>query len=315
MKYIIFALITSIAFFPVSSQNIDTNSGFQYVVSSELIEKYINSEQTIKQRLDEINKELQQLNSSYLEYKKLHENDELNQDDYDKVEDLRKKMEDLQSEYNQALSSVIEKLNIEIQTVADQKSFKKIIDFSSIQDNMFVVGSKDIFSGYGHNINPIILENLNIPSSNEKASKTAGRFGYIEVEQIVRLMPEYKKGTAKLEQLSKEYDTEMNVLYDELTKKMEEETISYEEMTAQKNTIVEYTALLSKSLEDEQTKIFNPIMARLRNSCQLVANENNINTVIDLGGLDENILIIGSPENIKQIATNLTIEVKQKLGL
>lgn len=281
MMNILSTTITLLFFFSAFAQNNNPTIGIQYINSAELVEKYIDADSEKKEKIEDIQAELSKHQDDYEKIAELFRNGNESMEDLRRAKSVEQQIKELRLEYRQILTEVVNDIKLQIDFISNENSFDIILDLYSIDDDWFVVGSKELFSVYGHNINPLILENLNIPHSNNKTPNTTGNFGYIEVEQIIRLMPEYAKGTAKLEQLSKEYETEMSILVEDLTKKMEEDTITYEEATAQKSTLEEYQSVLTKNLEDEQNRIFSPIIASVKNSCQMVANAKNISIVID----------------------------------
>lgn len=151
------------------------------------------------------------------------------------------------------------------------------------------------------------------------AMMAQSKFGHINSQEIITLMPEFKKAQTDLEAMSKKYQEEMDRTKEEFTKK-------YQEFMAQGDSLPkniaerrqkelqdmaqrqeQFQQEVMQSMQKAQQEAMQPILKKVNDAIQAIGKANNMIYIFDLGQVP--VAYVG-PESV-----DLTAKVKAQLGI
>ena len=146
------------------------------------------------------------------------------------------------------------------------------------------------------------------------------KFGYVNSEEIVLLMPEYAKAQKEVQNLEKMYTDEFNNLRTELEKKgtefekMQQENVPenilkrrYEELMQLQQRLQEYGQEVQANLSKAETEKMVEIQTILKNALDAVGKEGSYVCIFDVAG--------GVPFINTALCDDVTQKVRTKLGI
>ncbi len=150
------------------------------------------------------------------------------------------------------------------------------------------------------------------------SAQEPAKFGHIDTNELLAMMPGREDAQQKLEQYAKELESQYTAMQEELQTKYEDflanqETFSdlirqskERELTNLQQRIQEFQESAQEDLMQRERNLFNPIIEKARLAIQEVAKENNYTYIFDVSGGS---LIYWEPSK------NVMPQVKAKLGL
>ena len=148
---------------------------------------------------------------------------------------------------------------------------------------------------------------------------TAQKFGHVNSQEIIQVMPEFTKARADIEALTKQYEADLKQMQEELQKKSE----AYEKEQAT------LPANIKQRRETELQEMYQKIQQSYQDNQQALAKEQNekmqaittkvIDAIKAVGQAGGYVYIMemgaGIPYISTTLSTDVTAQVKQKLGL
>lgn len=318
MKKIIFTIVALLFCLPVTSQNASADLNFRYINSVELVENYINSDQALKKKLDDLEKTILKNEDILSDYHKYYNENEAEMWEVERglfEKRIFVKMDEIKSlkkEFQQAFSPIIDVINNAINTTCEENKYNNLIDIAAIDDSMLIVGSKNQLLASGIDINPLILDKLNLPADKSTENKPKNNFAYINASEIYQAMPKLKKQLAELEQLSKKLEGEFEVFQNEVFRKVKSDEISPSDASDQ---LREHEQKHKRQLAEKKQSIFKPFNESIIIAVTKLAKAKKINLVLDYQQLNPSVVMVGSLEGFIKPRINLTKSVKVELGL
>jgi outer membrane protein len=147
----------------------------------------------------------------------------------------------------------------------------------------------------------------------------AHRIGYIDFQDLMQQMPEYKKANSDMEAFSKRLETELKNLSAELEKKYEDyqkqeasmvesiKDMKQKELRDMQARIQEFQTKAQQDVRSEEERLLKPIIEKAKKGISDVAKENNFYYVFDSSP--------GSPLLYKPDGENMLSLVRKKLGI
>lgn len=147
----------------------------------------------------------------------------------------------------------------------------------------------------------------------------AQKFGHVNAQDIIQVMPEYTKARTEIEALAKQYDDDLKNMQDELTKKSQ--TYEKEQATLPENIkqrreqeLQEMYQKIQQSYQDNQQALgkaqqekMQAITTKVIDAIKQVGQAGGYVYIMDIAG--------GVPYISTTLSTDVTAEVKSKLGL
>lgn len=147
----------------------------------------------------------------------------------------------------------------------------------------------------------------------------AQKFGHVNAQEIIQVMPEYTKARTEIEALAKQYDDDLKSMQDELTKKSQ----AYEKDAAtlpdnikqrREQELQEMYQKIQQSYQDNQQALakaqqekFQVITTKVTDAIKQVGQAGGYVYIMDIAG--------GVPYISTTLSTDVTADVKAKLGL
>lgn len=147
-----------------------------------------------------------------------------------------------------------------------------------------------------------------------------GRFGYLNFDETIMLMPEYKKAEDKLQKLQDEYSEEIsrqqNEFYRQYTEylhgqKLLSQTIimkRQKELQLLYDENMEFNRSAKESLAKEREALLEPIKVKLLNAINRIGKQMKLDYVIDMGS--HSYLFINQDKGI-----DISVPVYRALGI
>ncbi len=145
------------------------------------------------------------------------------------------------------------------------------------------------------------------------------KFGYIEFQELMTQMPEYKKASSDMEAYGKQLQEEMKKMYTELENKSNE----YEKGRAKMNDAIkeykekelrdiqsrlqEFQETAQENVRKKESELLKPIVEKAKAAISEVAKVKGVTYVFDSSP--------GTPLLYKPDGDNLMTDVKKKLGI
>ncbi len=147
----------------------------------------------------------------------------------------------------------------------------------------------------------------------------AQKFGHVNSQEIIQAMPEFTKARTDIEALTKQYETDLKSMQDELQKKAEafekeEATLPDNIKQRRQQELQEMYQKIQQSYQDnqqalakEQQEKMQAITAKVLEAIKQVGSAGNYVYIMDVSS--------GIPYISTTLSTDVTAEVKTKLGL
>ena len=145
------------------------------------------------------------------------------------------------------------------------------------------------------------------------------RIGYVNSNDILKDFPEREQATEQLLTLSKEYESELQLMQNEYNKKYSD-YITYQsslaeniklrrmqELTELENRMQEFMAMAQQDIEYQEKEKLEPLQQKIKEAIRLVGIERNYTVIYDLANPG---IAFVSP-----LAEDANFYVKQKLGI
>jgi len=145
------------------------------------------------------------------------------------------------------------------------------------------------------------------------------KFGHIDSRELLMSMPETDSAQARIQQLSTEYDQQMEEMQVELNKKYDDYLTNQETWTElirqtkeadlqeMQQRIQQFQQMAQQDLQTQQNQLMQPIIEKANNAVKEVANEGDFIYIFDIGA--------GNPVYWSEKSINIMPIVKTKLGL
>ena len=151
------------------------------------------------------------------------------------------------------------------------------------------------------------------------AAMAQQKFGHVNSQEIIQLMPEFTKARTDIEALTKQYEADLKSMQDELQKKAEafekeESTLPDNIKQRRQQELQEMYQKIQQSYQDnqqalakEQSEKMQAITAKVLDAIKQVGAAGNFVYIMDLAS--------GIPYISTTLSTDVTADVKKKLGL
>ena len=146
----------------------------------------------------------------------------------------------------------------------------------------------------------------------------AQKFGHVNAEEIMQIMPEFTKARTEIEALTKQYEADLKSMQDEIQKKYEayekeQATLPANIKQRRETEIMEMQQKLQQSVQDnrealakEQSDRMQPIQKKIMDAIEAVGKEGGYVYIMQTGA----VLYLSTT-----LSTDVTAQVKAKLGL
>ena len=147
----------------------------------------------------------------------------------------------------------------------------------------------------------------------------AQKFGHVNSQEIIQVMPEFTKARTDIEALTKQYEADLQSMQDELKKKSEayekeQATLPANIKPRREQELQEMYQKIQQSYEDnrqalakEQSEKMQAITTKVLDAIKAVGQAGGYVYIMDLSG--------GIPYISTTLSTDVTPQVKAKLGL
>jgi len=151
------------------------------------------------------------------------------------------------------------------------------------------------------------------------ATANAQKFGHVNSQEIIQVMPEFTKARTDIEALTKQYEADLQSMQDELKKKSEayekeQATLPANIKQRREQELQEMYQKIQQSYEDnrqalakEQSEKMQAITTKVLDAIKAVGQAGGYVYIMDLSG--------GIPYISTTLSTDVTPQVKAKLGL
>ena len=148
---------------------------------------------------------------------------------------------------------------------------------------------------------------------------SAQKFGHVNSQEIIQLMPEFTKARTDIEALTKQYEADLKQMQDELQKKSEayekeQATLPANIKQRRETELAEMYQKIQQSYEDnrqalakEQNERMQAITTKVLDAVKAVGQAGGYVYIMDIAG--------GVPYISTTLSTDVTGQVKAKLGL
>ena len=146
-----------------------------------------------------------------------------------------------------------------------------------------------------------------------------GKFGHVNSQEIIQAMPEFAKARTDIENLTKQYEADLQSMYEELQKKgeayeKEQATLPQNIKERREKELAEMQQKIQQSYQDNQQALakeqqdkMQAITTKVLDAIKAVGQAGNYVYIMDMGS--------GIPYISTTLSTDVTAEVKKKLGL
>ena len=147
----------------------------------------------------------------------------------------------------------------------------------------------------------------------------AQKFGHVNSQEIMQIMPEFAKARTEIETLTKQYEADLKSMQEELQKKgeafeKEEATLPENIKQRRQQELQDMYQKIQQSYQDnqqalakEQSERMQAITSKVLDAIKKVGDEGNYVYIMDMGS--------GIPYISTTLSTDVTADVKKKLGL
>lgn len=125
------------------------------------------------------------------------------------------------------------------------------------------------------------------------SSANAQKFGYVDLQELMQLMPEYKKANTDMEAFGKSLEDELKKLSDEFQKKVAdyqkvEKTLNeairdlkQKELQDMQSRIQEFQQAAQENIRKKEAELLKPIIEKAKNAISQVAKEGAYSYIFD----------------------------------
>lgn len=150
-------------------------------------------------------------------------------------------------------------------------------------------------------------------------SAKAQKFAYIDFQELMQMMPEYKKANTDMEAFGKTLQDQMKTMSDELERKYADyqkneakyadaiKDLKQKELRDMQARIQEFQESAQDNVRKKETELLKPIIEKAKTTIATVAKEGNYTYVFDSSP--------GTPLLYKPEGDNIMGAVKKKLGI
>lgn len=147
----------------------------------------------------------------------------------------------------------------------------------------------------------------------------AQKFGHLNAQDIIQLMPDFTKAKTEIDALQKQYEADLKSMQDELQKKSQdfeaqEKTLPDNIKQRRQQELQEMYQKIQQSYQDNQQALgkasqekMSAISAKVLEAIKAVGTEGGYVYIMDVAG--------GVPYISTTLSTDVTAQVKAKLGL
>lgn len=148
---------------------------------------------------------------------------------------------------------------------------------------------------------------------------SAQKFGHVNSQEIIQVMPEFAKARTDIEALTKQYEADLKLMQEELQKKSEaydkeQATLPANIKQRRETELQEMYQKIQQSYQDnqqalakEQQEKMQAITSKVLDAIKQVGSAGNYVYIMDISS--------GIPYISTTLSTDVTAEVKKKLGL
>lgn len=150
------------------------------------------------------------------------------------------------------------------------------------------------------------------------SSANAQKLGYVDLQELMQLMPEYKKANTDMEAYGKTLEDELKIMSDEFQKKVAEyqknektmneaiKDVKQKELQDMQNRIQEFQQSAQENIRKKEAELLKPIIEKAKTAIGQVAKENGYSYIFDSSAAG----FLYKPDG-----DNVMAKVKLKLGI
>ena len=150
-------------------------------------------------------------------------------------------------------------------------------------------------------------------------SAMAQKFGHVNAQDIIQVMPEYTKAKGEIDALQQQYEADLKSMQDEFTKKVKDyetnaKTLPENIRQRREQELTEMQQKIQQSYQDNQQALgrasqekMQAITTKVIDAIKAVGQEGGYVYIMDVAG--------GVPYISTTLSTDVTAQVKAKLGL
>ena len=150
-------------------------------------------------------------------------------------------------------------------------------------------------------------------------SAMAQKFGHVNAQDIIQVMPEYTKAKGEIDALQQQYEADLKSMQDEFTKKVNDyetnaKTLPENIRQRREQELTEMQQKIQQSYQDNQQALgrasqekMQAITTKVIDAIKAVGQEGGYVYIMDIAG--------GVPYISTTLSTDVTAQVKAKLGL
>ena len=150
-------------------------------------------------------------------------------------------------------------------------------------------------------------------------SAMAQKFGHVNAQDIIQVMPEYTKAKGEIDALQQQYEADLKSMQDEFTKKVKDyetnaKTLPENIRQRREPELTEMQQKIQQSYQDNQQALgrasqekMQAITTKVIDAIKAVGQEGGYVYIMDIAG--------GVPYISTTLSTDVTAQVKAKLGL
>ena len=147
----------------------------------------------------------------------------------------------------------------------------------------------------------------------------AQKFGHVNAQDIIQVMPEYTKAKGEIDALQQQYEADLKSMQDEFTKKVKDyetngKTLPENIRQRREQELTEMQQKIQQSYQDNQQALgrasqekMQAITTKVIDAIKAVGQEGGYVYIMDIAG--------GVPYISTTLSTDVTAQVKAKLGL
>ena len=147
----------------------------------------------------------------------------------------------------------------------------------------------------------------------------AQKFGHVNAQDIIQVMPEYTKAKGEIDALQQQYEADLKSMQDEFTKKVKDyetnaKTLPKNIRQRREQELTEMQQKIQQSYQDNQQALgrasqekMQAITTKVIDAIKAVGQEGGYVYIMDIAG--------GVPYISTTLSTDVTAQVKAKLGL
>jgi len=143
-------------------------------------------------------------------------------------------------------------------------------------------------------IKKLLLFTITMLSTGFLYSQTSYKLGYIDFDQLIKMMPENDTSQAKLERTVRDFQKQLEIMQVEFNNKYQEYThnrntyleairrIKEEELQDMNSRIQQFQSAARENIEITRGEVFKPVIDKAKNAISDVAKENNFAYIFNI---------------------------------